>query len=167
MRHRRVETELRVELPAQIAADSPAGAGQPTVQELRGIIEVLVAGEPADQDIGGESPRQAGQGIDLGAVNVASLFRCGGSRRELGPSKQKERGGIAAASSSPSVDFRSLVAAAAVGRGLVGVGQKGRISRGLDVLVSRLVPERVEFVLVRLNGLVVVHDNLPLEWLTR
>src|SRR5207245_11673516 len=58
--------------PAQIGAGGPALALEHAVKRLRAIVEMLVPGEHADQEIRCELAREPGDGVDLRTLRIAA-----------------------------------------------------------------------------------------------
>ena len=67
-----IEAQVRRNAPAQIGAGGPAVALEHAVKRLRAIVEVLVAGEHADQEIRRKLAREPGDGVDLRTLEIAA-----------------------------------------------------------------------------------------------
>src|SRR5215510_9665240 len=67
-----IETQVRCKAPAEIGAGGPAVALEHAVKRLRAVVEMLVPGEHADQEIRRELAREPGDGVDLRTLKIAA-----------------------------------------------------------------------------------------------
>ena len=135
-RRRRIETYVRQDPPAQIGAGGPAIAPQHAVEGLRAVIEMLIAAEHADQKVRRYPVRDAGQRVDLHALEITS----GRGAIEIGAAHVDPR--------EPAVDDRGrrrLGPRAAV----AGIAKRGEAIRNALLVVIGRSEKAVEIALLR------------------